>query len=156
MTGEERKLDQERDADDMTAALLDESQGRCHRPAGREQIVDGQHTLAGPDGVFVHRQSVATVLELVFHLDRFPGQLAKLAHGDESRTELMRQCPGEDESTRLDADDDLDPLLLVALGQKVDDITEGRPVLEEGRDVLEKDALRRKILDVADLGSETR
>ena len=103
----------------------------------------------------MHRQRVAAVLELVLDLDRFAGQLSELAHGDESGPELMGERTGEDESARFDPHDDFDPLLLIPLGQQIHYVTEGRPVLEERRDVLEQDAFGREILDVADLRPET-
>src|SRR5437870_5436616 len=86
---EERQLDQKSHAHDVAAELLDESQRGRHRTARGEQIVDGEDALARPDGVLVHRQRVAAVLELVLDFDRLAGQLSELAHGDEAGPELM-------------------------------------------------------------------
>src|SRR5438309_2544277 len=151
---EERQLDHERDADDLAAELLDQPERRRHRPAGREQIVDGEDLLAGPDSVHVDRERVPAVLELVLDFDRLPGELAELPHRHEARAELVGERAAEDEAAGLDADDDLDARVLVPRGQMVDDVVEGRRVLEERRDVLEEDALGREVLDVADLRTE--
>src|SRR5437660_1308598 len=100
------------------------------------------------------RQRVPAVLELVLDFDRLPGELAELPHRHEARAELVGHRAAEDEAAGLDADDDLDARVPVPRGQMVDDVVEGRSVLEERRDVLEEDALGREILDVADLRAE--
>src|SRR5262247_1841438 len=94
---EKRQLDHERDADHLASQLLDQTQCGGHRPAGREQVIDGEHALTGPDGVFVHRQRVTAVLELVFYLDRLAGQLAELAHRDEAGSQLVGDRTAENE-----------------------------------------------------------
>src|SRR5262249_29288830 len=66
----------------------------------------------------------------------------------------MRERAAEDESAGLDADDDLDALALIVRGEQIDDTPEGGAVLQQRCDVLEKDALGREVLDVADLCSE--
>src|SRR5438094_574267 len=151
---QKRKLDHERHSDDLPAELADQPQGCPHRTTGGEEIVDGQHALAGFDRILVDRERVASVLELVFDLDGLARELAELAHGNETGVELMRESPTENEATRLDSDDDVDALFPVPLHEGVDDVTERRAVLQERGDVLEENAFGREVLDVADLPLE--
>src|SRR5919106_1803874 len=139
-SAQEGQLDHEGHADHAAAQLLHQSQGGGHGAAGGEQIVHREDTLARPDGILVHGQRVAPVLELVLDLDRLGRQLAELAHGDEARLELMRDGAAEDEATRLDAHHQVDPVGLVPVGQRVDSVAPGGAILEQGRDVLEQDA----------------
>jgi hypothetical protein len=148
---EEGQLDQEGQPHHDAAGLFDEPEGRRHRAPRREQVVHDQDALAGRDGVLVHGQGVAPVLELVLDRDRLRRQLPELPDRDEPRAELVRQGAAEDEPPGLDPDDDLDTGLDVAGGELVQDALEGLRVPQEGRDVLEEDALRREILDVPDL-----
>src|SRR5215470_19281769 len=86
---EKRQLDHERDADHLASQLLDQPERGGHRAASRQQVIDRKDALTGLDGVFVHRQRVTAVLELVFYLDRLPGQLAELAHRHEAGAQLV-------------------------------------------------------------------
>src|SRR5215831_183205 len=151
---EKRELDHEGHPDDLPAELADQPQSRTHRTTGREEVVDREHALAGLDRVRVHCERVAPVLELVLHLDRLARELARLAHRHETRIQLMRERAAQDETSRFDADDHIDALRLVAPGERVDDELERRTVLEKGCDVLEEDAFRGEVLDVADLPLE--
>jgi len=96
-TLEEGQLDQEGDADDRPAELLHEPKGRRHRPPRREEVVHNQDALARRDGVLVDGQSVAAVLQLIFHLDRLGRELAKLADRNESGPQLVGQGAAEKE-----------------------------------------------------------
>jgi hypothetical protein len=62
------------------------------------------------------------------------------------------ECTPEDEASRLDRDDDLDPRLDVGSRELIEHVLERAGVLEEGGDVLEEDAFGREVPDVADLG----
>src|SRR5262249_41668513 len=62
---QERELDDERNADDGAAELLDELDGRFRGPSGREDVVVDKHALARPDRVGVHLELVEAVLERV-------------------------------------------------------------------------------------------
>src|SRR5215831_104323 len=151
---EKRELDHEGDPDDLPAELAYQPQSCRHRTTGREEVIDREHTLAALDPVLVHCECVASVLELVLHLDRLARKLARLAHRHETRLQLMCERAAQDEAARFDPDDDVDALGLVAPGERVDDELERGAVLEKGRDVLEEDAFRREVLDVADLPLE--
>src|SRR5262250_1177816 len=151
---EKRELDHEGHPDDLPAELADQPQSCPHRTTGREEVIDREHTLAALDPVLVHCERVASVLELVLHLDRLARKLARLAHRHETRLQLMRERAAQDEAARFDPDDHVDALGLVAPGERVDDELERGAVLEKGRDVLEENAFRREVLDVADLPLE--
>src|SRR5215468_6243805 len=66
----------------------------------------------------------------------------------------MGERAADDEAARLDADDHIDPLLAIAADEAVEDGGERRAVLEERRDIPEKDSLGREVLDVSDLRLE--
>ena len=66
----------------------------------------------------------------------------------------MREGPAEDEAARFNADDHVDPLGLIALGEGVDDESKRGAILQKSRDVLEQDALSGKVFDVTDFPPE--
>src|SRR5262249_31667295 len=66
----------------------------------------------------------------------------------------MGERAADDEAARLDADDHIDPLLAIAADEAVEDGGERRAVLEERRDIPEKDSLGWEVLDVSDLRLE--
>src|SRR2546422_4445549 len=153
-TVEEGELDQERHADDVPPELLDQAERRGHRAARGEQVVDGEHALPRLDRVLVDGERVAPVLELVLDLDGLARELAELPYGDETRAQLVGERPAEDEPTRLDGDDDVDALFLIAAREHVDHVAERRTALEKGGDVLEEDPLGWEVPDVTDLRPE--
>ena len=108
----------------------------------------------GTDGVAVHLERGRAVLEVVLDADHVGRQLAKLAHGHEANTELVRDRRAEDEAARLHADDDVDVALPHPLHEPVDGRLERLAVLEERRDVLEQDARLGEVGDVADARRE--
>src|SRR5688572_16722614 len=59
------QFDQERAADDLRPALLDQPAAGVDGAAGGQQIIDQQHASAGGDAVLVDFQAVAAVLQLV-------------------------------------------------------------------------------------------
>src|SRR5216683_8162727 len=65
---EEGQLDQERGPDHGAAQPGDEAERGGHGAAGREEVVDHQHSLARCHRVLVNGQDVAAVLELVLLL----------------------------------------------------------------------------------------
>src|SRR3970282_1626116 len=104
---------------------------------------------ARPDRVLVDRERGAPALELVLDLDGRARELAELAPPREPRVEPMRARAAASEAARLYPDPHGDSLALVPVRQEVDDTAEGRAVLQQRRDVLEQDPLRREILDVS-------
>src|SRR5437899_11325027 len=90
---QKRKLDHERHSDDLPAELADQPQGCPHRTTGGEEIVDGQHALAGFDRILVDRERVASVLELVFDLDGLARALAGPAPANAPGGALTRGGP---------------------------------------------------------------
>src|SRR5262249_61783364 len=115
-TVQERELDHECHPDDLSPEQADQPQGRPHRTARREEVVDGEHALPRLDRILVDRERVAAILELVLDLDRLAGALDGLAPRHESSLQLLRQRAPQDEAARFDADDQVNPLGLIALG----------------------------------------
>jgi hypothetical protein len=105
---EEVELDGEGEAGDLAAELLDELDGGFHGAAGGEQVVDEDDALAGLDGVEVNLERVGAVFEIVGDAGDWRGELARLAHGDEAGIEAVGQSGAEDESARLNAEDEID------------------------------------------------
>ena len=88
---EESELDEEREAHDLAAEPLDEAEGRRGRAAGREDVVDDEHLLAGRDRVAVDLEQVGAVLELVLLALDLPRELARLADGARIRPRAGRR-----------------------------------------------------------------
>ena len=82
------ELDQELDADHLSAELLDQVHDRPGGPAGGDEVVHHQHLLPRGHGVFVHVQDVGAVLQRVPDLTRPGRQLAGLPD-DEIKARLV-------------------------------------------------------------------
>ena len=104
--------------------LLDHVGGGLGGAAGRQQIVADENALAGLDRVFVNLQRVLSVLQVVFPLQDFGRQLLWFANRDEAGVQPIRQRGTKDESARLDAQDQLDVVVDVVLGEGVDQARE--------------------------------
>src|SRR5258708_7754008 len=77
------ELDEDLDADHLSAKLANQpDRGGCGA-ACREYIIDDQLLLAGLDRVRMRPELIGAVLELVGVDDGFPGKLSGLANRDE-------------------------------------------------------------------------
>jgi hypothetical protein len=63
----------------------------------------------------------------------------------------MRHGRSQNETAALDADDDVDALLVVGRGEHIDGHAEALAVPQQGRDVVEEDAGLRKVRNVSDV-----
>ena len=127
---------------------------RLRGAAGRQDVVDDEHTLALAEGVGVHLEAVLAVLETVVHALGAARQLPRLARGHDADVQLPRQSAAEEKAARLDSEDLLRPLFAEGCGHRVDGCGEGLGRGQQRRDVPEQNALRRKIGDVADEGAQ--
>ena len=106
------ELDQERQRVHFAAEPLDQIGGRARRAAGGEQVVDDQHPLPLLHRVVVDLERVGAVLEVVGRADAGRRQLARLAHRREAGADPVGDGGAEDEAAALDADDEVDALIL--------------------------------------------
>ena len=143
-------LDQEAEADDDPAELLDQPARGRRGATGGEHVVDDEDPLAGMDRVAVHLQLVGAVLEAVLLAHDRPRQLARLAHGHEPGPDLERDGRGEDEPARLHPEHPIDGTCPEAVDELGDRPVEGLRVAEQRRDVAEGDPGLRVVGDVAD------
>src|SRR5262245_16021479 len=127
-------------AHDLAAELRDHADRRLCRAAGRHQIVDEQHALAGRHRIAVHLDAVGAVLERVVLSDLVPGQLAALSQRREAGAERERYGAAEDQPARLDAGDLVDALRAERRGEPLDRLAEAARVEQQRGDVAEQDA----------------
>ena len=151
---QELELEDEREGDNLGAGLLDEAAERHRRAAGRDEVVDDEHLVAGNEGVFVDLQLIGAVLERIGLGVDLARKLARLARGDEADAELVGDGRTDEEAAGLGADDLGDALVGEMRGDVVDERRERLRVLEQRRDVLEDDARLGLIGDVDDLALE--
>src|SRR6476620_3910749 len=78
---QELQLDDERQADDLAAELLDELDRRLRGASRRQHVVVDQHLLPRDDRVRVDLERIEAVLERVLRRHRAPRQLSGLARG---------------------------------------------------------------------------
>src|SRR5581483_8190021 len=109
---EELELDDERQADDLAAELLDQLDRRLRRAAGREHVVVDQHPLPRDDRVRVYLQGVEPVLERVLRRHGPPRQLPGLSRRDEPAAEPARERAAGDVAARLRAEHEVGLLRL--------------------------------------------
>ena len=150
---QELELDQEECRARPRAEFLDQLDRRGRRAAGRQQVVDQHHPLARRQRVGEHFHGRFAVLQRVGNGVGLPGQLAGLAHRDETHAQLVGQRRAEDEAARVDADH-LVHLLPVDCGDHtIDREIEQCWISENWSDVLENDAGLGKVGHVADRGA---
>src|SRR3954454_767050 len=147
---QELKLDQGGDPADLPADPLHQAGARLGGPAGREDVVDDEHSLARLDGVTMDLERRGPVLEGVGLLEGFVRELSFLADGDDARAEVIGDRGPEDEPAGLDPDHLVDVAAPEVDDDQVDDRRERDRVREHRRDVLEDDARLGEIRDVAD------
>src|ERR1700677_322954 len=118
-TLQEVKLYGESQAGNLTSQLIDQLHRRLHGSSGSQQVVDQHHPLAGRNGVQVDLQRVRAVLQIVGNASHRSRKLARLAHRHKASVQPVGQRWSKDESTRLNAQHQVDLLLNVVRGQHV-------------------------------------
>ena len=145
------ELDEEEHLHDRAAELFDELRGRLGRAARGEQVVDDDDALSRLDGVLVDFDRRLAVFEVVGLFDRFAGQFALFADGNEPRPELVGDRGAEEESARFHAGYDVEIHAGERLRHFVHREAQAFAAVEDARDVAEEDAGFRKIGNAADV-----
>src|SRR6267378_4139463 len=147
---EERELDHEQEDADLAPLLLHQLTRAPGRAAGRKQVIDHRHLLAGLDRVDMRLQRALAVLERVLDPIRLVRQLPELADWREPDLQAIRESGPEDEAPRLDGQDAVESAPPQPLLQRAEDGLQRFRVAQDRRDVLEEDPGLGKIRNVAD------
>src|SRR5207249_10198523 len=115
-----------------------------------EHVVDNETELDASDRVFEHHEDVHPRLQLIADTLGFDGKFVWLSDMNETGTEVIRQSRGENESSGLDAKDNIRPKRPDLLGEGIDDFAKTGLVLQQGRDVIKEDALLWEVWNLAD------
>src|SRR5258706_6105804 len=148
---QEVQFNQKARPDDVGAAVLEQLAGRGGGTAGRQDVVDQEDLLAMVNGVVVDLEGVGAVFEDVFVALLRPGELARLADGNEACAEALGDATAEDEAARFDGCHGRDALAQERLGQRAEGVVERFGVAEERRDVAKEDAGFWEVGNVADV-----
>src|ERR1051325_7520786 len=100
---EELQLDEDADADQRRLEAAHEVGGGAGGAAGREHVVDDDDAVAAAECIVMDLQRVGAVLQDVLVAAAGPGELARLADGDEAGAEEAGDAAAEDETARLEA-----------------------------------------------------
>src|ERR1019366_7709396 len=130
------EFDHKSQATDFCAQQFRHLGGGAGGAAGGQQIVADDNALARLDRILVDLKHVVAVLPL----QDFSRQLLRLAHRHKTRVQAVRQRRSKDESPRLDAQNQINVLVDVMLGEGIDEAGEAQLVFEQRGDVVEKDA----------------
>ena len=101
-------------------------------------------------GVCVDLHHGLAVLEVVRRADGGGWQAAGLAHRHEARIECVRDRTTENETARLDPGNELDIVLSVLIGDRIDSAVKCLRITEHAADVAENDARSGEIRNLAD------
>ncbi|MNM87325.1 hypothetical protein D3C81_995010 [compost metagenome] len=93
----------------------------------------------------MHRQTVLTVLQVVFHLNRFIGKLPAFANRHKPHAQRVSQRRANHETTSLGTGDQIDLKMGHQLLQFIDRLAIHGAVIQQRGNVLETDARLRKI-----------
>ena len=147
---EEGEFDGEGAAFDGAAELLDEFGGGGSGAAGGEQVVANDDALAGFDGVFVDFEGVGAVFQSIGDAGGFGGEFFRFANGYETGVETIGQSGSEDEAAGFDASYNIDGVTGVVIAKPVDQRVETLLVLQQGGQVVKKNARFRVVRHFAD------
>src|SRR3984893_6894301 len=147
---EERELDYEQEHADLAPLLLHQLARAPGGAAGRKQVIDHRHLLAGPDRVHVRLQRALAVLERVLDPIRPVRELPELANRREPDLQAIGESGPKDEATRLDGQDAVESAPAQPLLERAQDSLQGCRVAQYRRDVLEEDPGLGEIVDFAD------
>jgi hypothetical protein len=126
-------------------------------------VVHNDDLLTRLDRVLLHLEVVGAVLLLVALGHALAGELALLPDGHEARAEPERQSRAKEEAAALEADDNVDAALLADGGveglcdlqlEGAHQVGEVGVVGEDGHDVLEEDARRGEVRELAQGGAQ--
>src|SRR5260370_5314699 len=142
------ELDEDLDADHLSAKLANQpDRGGCGA-ARREYIIDDQHLLARLDGVRMHLELVGAVLELSGGADGFPGQLSGLANRDEPGVQLDRDRGARDETAGLGGRHEVGRRPGPSLRHHPDDLAEDLLPTHQLPDCAKHDSRLREVGDI--------
>ena len=144
------QLNQEIEAHDFSPELPDQTDRRLSRPPRRQEIVDDQDPFPRTDRISMDGQGIRSVLKAVFHFEAVRWQLTRFADRDEPGAEPACQHASEDESSRLDAHDFINPAVLIARGEFIGETAKCRRVFEQRGDIVKEDAGLGEIRHFAD------
>src|SRR5579871_1735707 len=148
------EIDHERTPDNPSTGAFQELDGGKAGAAGRDQIVDDEYVVAMLQRVGVDFDAVGSVFKCVILAQHLPGQLALLAHRNESDRKLMCDRAAQNEAARLDSGHLVDPYTGIGLYELVDRAPERAGMSEQRRDVAEDDSGLRIIRNGTDDGSK--
>ena len=126
-------------------------------------VVHNNDLLTRLDRVLLHLEVVGSVLLLVALGHALAGELALLPDGHEAGAQPERQSRAKEEAAALEADDNVDAALLADGGveglgdlqlQRAHQAGEVGVVGEDGHDVLEQDARRGEVRELAQGGAQ--
>src|SRR5438445_554532 len=145
------QLDEKGERVQLAAETLHQIGGRSGGATGCQQIIDNQHPLPFSHRVGVDLERVGAIFKRIRLPHGRERQLAGLSDRSEARADSIRDRRAENEPAALDADDDVDPLILKWERKAVDGRAESCRLLQQRRDVVEQDSSLRKIWYVTNL-----
>src|SRR5690348_15298316 len=101
--------------------------------------------MAPANGVTVNFKHVIAVFQIVGGARHLGGQLTGLAYRNEAGVQAVSDHGSEDESSRLDTDNPVDPASDIMISEGVDSASQPNRVLQQSRDVIEQNAGLREI-----------
>src|SRR6185295_18664744 len=102
------------------------------------------------NGVAVNLQRVLSILEIIRDRRTLRRQLAWLAHGHESRAEVIRECGCKDEAACFNTNDRVDLLAFKLRRERIDRIAQSLGMLQQRGDVIKIDAGLGKVRHFTD------
>jgi hypothetical protein len=148
-TTESREFDDKVDIDFLGVKRFHQVVSGAHGTTGSEDIVVEYNDIVGGDSVAVDFDSVFTILFVVGSADSVSGEFAGFTNGYEASAEFESEYRAADKSARFDANNFSDTFVAIDLREVPADDVESAGVLKYRSEVLEDDALLRKIIDVA-------
>lgn len=127
-------------------------------PTGSNNVINDENLLAGLDGIGLHLEEILTILLLVALGFTGAGELALLAHGDETGTETQRQAGSHKEATGLEADNDIGLLAVVGEDVKFQGADQGlmqSRIGKDRQDILEQNSRGGEIRELAQGGAQS-
>src|SRR5438105_592505 len=127
---EKGQLNQEGDTGYMPSQLLYQFYGCRYRAAGREQVIDYQHTLAGANRIGVDFYNIGAVFQCILDAYRLVREFAKFAYRHETTVQQVGQRGTKNKATRFNSNDGLNTGPGIVGGQALKGSAKGCRILQ--------------------------
>lgn len=142
------QFNEDADAGNLTSKAGNEITACNKSSTGRNEVINNENPLRGPDGVCMHLERIRSIFKSVFLRDRVEGQAAWFSNRYEPGIQSPGNRSSEDEAPRLRSHYDVDVRGSKRGSHQLDGKSQPGRVCHQWGDVPKKDSGRGKVGDI--------